>query len=99
MVRPHLTAASPDPSRSLPASADFSVHSLSSFCSPPLLTIESVFPSLSQNDAFASTSHLLKGTMRRMTTMAKNQGGRWCWFMLFLMFCCWIFVVMWFFRR
>ncbi|KAL7410014.1 hypothetical protein BDY24DRAFT_401114 [Mrakia frigida] len=60
---------------------------------------EGNFDLTSMNDAFASTSHLLRGTMRRMTTMAKNQGGRWCWFMLFLMFVTWIFVVLWFFRR
>lgn len=50
--------------------------------------------SFSQNDAFASTSHVLRGTMRRMTTMAKNQGGRWCWFMLFILLCVWFFVIM-----
>ncbi|CED84237.1 V-SNARE [Phaffia rhodozyma] len=51
------------------------------------------------NDHFAQTSYYLKGTMRRMTSMARNQSGKWCWFMMFLVLVVWIFVVLWWFRR
>jgi len=51
------------------------------------------------NDAFAETGGILAGTFRRMNTMAKRQGGRWCWFMMFLVLVLWIFIVTWWFRR
>ena len=52
-----------------------------------------------QNDAFTSTSNFLNGTFRRMTKMAKRQGGTWCWFLGFVLLCLWLFVVVWWLRR
>ncbi|EIW66534.1 hypothetical protein TREMEDRAFT_70113 [Tremella mesenterica DSM 1558] len=51
------------------------------------------------NDAFASTTNFLGGTLKRMNTMAKRQGGNWCWFMAFLLFVMWIFIMLWWIRR
>ncbi|KAL7421574.1 protein transport protein bet1 [Cryptotrichosporon argae] len=51
------------------------------------------------NDAFSSTSDFLNGTLKRMTKMAKRQGGNWCWFMAFLGLVLWIFVFVWWIRR
>lgn len=53
----------------------------------------------SQNDTFSSTSAFLSGTFNRMKSMAKRQGGHWCWFMAFLGLVFWIFVILWVIRR
>ena len=52
-----------------------------------------------QNDAFTSTSNFLNGTFRRMTKMAKRQGGTWCWLLAFVMFVLWLFIMVWWLRR
>lgn len=52
-----------------------------------------------QNDAFAETSGILKGTFRRMNNMAARQGCRWLWYIVFLVLVFWFFIVVWWFRR
>lgn len=37
--------------------------------------------------------------MRRMGTMSRKVGGQWCWLMLFLVLCGWVFVGLWVVRR
>ncbi|KAG1889435.1 hypothetical protein F4604DRAFT_1877074 [Suillus subluteus] len=51
------------------------------------------------NDAFAETSGILAGTFRRMNNMAQQQGCRWLWYILFLVFVFWFFIIVWWFRR
>ncbi|EPQ28911.1 uncharacterized protein PFL1_03712 [Pseudozyma flocculosa PF-1] len=50
-------------------------------------------------EAFSNTSAFLGGTMSRMNRMAQRQSGWFCNMMLFLLFCTWIFVFLWWWRR
>lgn len=47
------------------------------------------------NDTFDTTQGFLAGTFKRMNVMAAKQGGRWWYWMLFLIFVFWIFVFRW----
>jgi len=49
----------------------------------------------SMNDAFDETRGFLSGTFQRMNKMAARQGGRWWYWMLFLILVFWIFVLRW----
>ena len=53
----------------------------------------------SMNDSFESTGTLLSGTMRRLKTMSKRQGGRCYMYTVFFFIIFWIFVITWLFRR
>jgi len=47
------------------------------------------------NDSFSESQGFLSGTFRRMNAMATKQGGRWWYWMLFLILVFWIFVIRW----
>ncbi|PWN18484.1 hypothetical protein BCV69DRAFT_285114 [Microstroma glucosiphilum] len=50
-------------------------------------------------EAMSGASAFLGGTFQRMNKMAKRQGG-WFWNMMgFLLFVCWLFVFLWWWRR
>lgn len=53
----------------------------------------------SMNDSFAEAGGLLAGTFRRMNVMARSQGGRWWYWMIFLIIVFWVFVITWLWRR
>ncbi|GAA93446.1 uncharacterized protein L969DRAFT_96030 [Mixia osmundae IAM 14324] len=47
------------------------------------------------NDTFGETSGFLQGTVKRMGNMASKQGGRWFYWLLFLIVVFWLFVLRW----
>jgi len=49
----------------------------------------------SMNDSFDSTQSFLGGTFRRMNKMAARQGGRWWYWLVFLILVFWIFALRW----
>ncbi|CAO1634847.1 unnamed protein product [Sympodiomycopsis kandeliae] len=53
----------------------------------------------SLGEAMSNARDFLGGTMKRMNHMARRQGGWFCNMMLFLLFVCWLFVFLWWWRR
>ncbi|CAO1624994.1 unnamed protein product [Parajaminaea phylloscopi] len=53
----------------------------------------------SLQEAMSNAGALLNNTFNKMNHMARRQGGWFCNMMLFLLFICWLFVFLWWWRR
>ncbi|KAJ3159938.1 hypothetical protein HDU86_001202 [Geranomyces michiganensis] len=51
------------------------------------------------SEGFESTGSLLSNTMRRFTTMAKKQNGRWMWYLIFFVLAVFLYVYLFRYRR